>query len=111
MIIIEYEERRSIVYPLIEAAKENKLNEQQKARFYNVVKNLETGTEQQKERFLIFYNLELGQTQNYRLCDLSRKFNCSSSAIRFSIFRIRNRLVNSNDETLLILKKILEDYE
>lgn len=110
MIKINQDERTVIVYELLKLAKENRLNIIQKEKFYEIVFGLEKRTEKQKEKFFRFYNLHKGQTQNYRLCDMERFYNCSSDNVRTAIASIRNSLVNlKDDEKMLILKAIVDE--
>ena len=101
------EERSDVVYHILELAKNNLLNEVQKQKFYDIVMNLDNRTENQKQRFLLYYNLNVNQEQIYRQCDLARLYDVSPNAIRCSVGRIRNALVNLQDENILILKEIL----
>lgn len=109
MVKTDFDERKFIVYQLLEVAKANKLNKVQKQELYNIVYNLER-TEKQKEKFFRFYNLLEGQEQNYRLCDMARFYNCSPGNIKTAIGSIKNSLINLKDEKiLLILKAILDE--
>lgn len=110
MVKIEPNERSAIVYKLLELAKGNKLNKFQKEKLHDIVYNLTNRTEKQKEKFYRFYNLIEGEKPNYRLCDMARYYNCSSSNIRCAIGSIRNSLINLKDEgQMLILKTIVEE--
>ena len=108
---MEYEERQDIVYTILDLAKSNKLNNIQKQKLYNVVKSLKNKTETQKKRFYLFYNLEKGQTKTYRLCDLSKLFERTPNAISGSLGRIRCALVRINDERILELKEIVDEFK
>lgn len=107
---MEFEEKRDMVYELLDLLKENKLNEVQKQTIKNIVKGLKNRTEKQKERFYMFYNLLESENKNYRLCDMAELYNCTSSCIKFSISRIRNNLINADESNLAIMKKILNEY-
>lgn len=106
---LNIEERSDVVYHILELAKNNLLNEVQKQKFYDIVMNLDNRTENQKQRFLLYYNLNVNQEQIYRQCDLAKLYNVSPNAIRCSVGRIRNALVNLQDEGILALKGILKD--
>ena len=105
------EERSDVVYQILELAKSNSLSVEHKKKIYDIVMSLNNRTENQKQRFLLFYNLNVNQEQTYRQCDLARLYNVSSNAIRCSVGRIRNALVNLRDERMVVLKDILEDYK
>lgn len=87
------EERSDVVYQIIELARNNLLNEIQ------------------KQKFLLYYNLNQNQQNTYGLSEIARMYNVTPNAIRCSVGRIRNALVNLQDERILALKEILEDYE
>lgn len=62
--------------------------------------SLDNRTENQKERLLLYYNLNVNQVQEYRQCDLARQYNVSANAIRCSVGRITNalRLILKEDD-------------
>lgn len=103
-------EKGNIVYELLELLKANKISNTSKKKIYIMVNNMNNRTDNQKKKFCMFYNLLEKEKQNYRLCDMARYYNCTSSNIRSSIGRIRNSLVNTNEENILIMKNILKEY-
>ncbi len=103
------EERSDVVYQILELAKSNSLSVEHKKKIYDIVMSLNNRTENQKQRFLLFYNLNVNQEKTYRQCDLARLYNVLANAIRCSVGRIRNALVNLRDERMVELKDILED--
>lgn len=105
---MDFEERRDIVYKILEIAKRELLNSSQKEKLYNIVYNLKGSTDLQIERLILYYNLKDGE-KKYRLCDLGRKYNCTGNAVKFSLARTKNRLIHIPDEDMLILKNILEE--
>lgn len=107
---MEIDKNSYMVYELLELLKANRLNDIQKSKIYEIVKSLTNRTEKQKERFFRFYNLLDGENQNYRLCDMARYYNCSSSNIRCLINRIRNSLINTSKGNMAIIESILREY-
>lgn len=107
---MEIDKNSDMVYELLELLKANKLNDIQKSKIKELVKSLSNRTEMQKERFFRFYNLIEGENKNYRLCDMARYYNCTPGCVRVSINRIRNSLINTNEENITIMKNILEKY-
>ena len=105
---MDFNERSSIVYHLIEIAEKRLLNDSQKQEICNIINRLESKTDTQVERFILFYNLKIGEKQ-YRQCDLAKKYNCTSSAIRFSTARIRSKLISTNEKDLCTLKAIVNE--
>ncbi len=105
---MDFDERSNIVYQLITIAEKRLLNDYQKQEVCNIVNRLENKTTTQAERFILLYNLKLGEKE-YRQCDLAKKYNCSSNAIRLSVNRIRSKLISTKDEDLLTLKQIVNE--
>ena len=108
---LNIEERSDVVYQILELEKNDWLNEVQKQKIHDIVIKLDNRTENQKQRFLLYYNLNVNQKQIYRQCDFARLYNVSPNAIRCSVGRIRTALVNLQDEGILDLKEILKDYK
>ena len=61
--------------------KNGKISNENKEILYSLVISLEKGTKLQKERFILFYNLN-SENSNYNFISLGKQQNCSSSAIR-----------------------------
>lgn len=111
VIKISNDENCKVIYKLIDYFKANKLNNSQKQIICDIIMSLKNKTENQKIRFIMYYNLEPSQLQKYSLSSIGRYFKCSASAIRFSVVAIKNALVNLDDERCEVLKKILEQLE
>lgn len=111
MVKIDFEFKRKIVYDLLELAKKDLLKDADKKKIVNIVNSLERRTESQKYRFCLLYNLYVDEKNKYILSEIARKENVRPSAVRQSIARIRNSLVNSTDENLNILYEILKEYK
>lgn len=105
---MDFEERRDIVYKILEIGKQGFLNSSQKQTIYKIISRLEDSTTNQIERLALYYNLKDGEKE-YRLCDIGKIYNCSANAIRFSIARAKNRLIHTKDEDIVLLKNILEE--
>ncbi len=88
--------------------KNGKISNENKEILYNLVISLEKGTKLQKERFILFYNLN-SENSNYNFTSLGKQQNCSSPAIRYSIVRLRSFLVNLKDERKEIFEKLIKD--
>lgn len=104
-----FDERTDIVYNLLELLRNNCFNDIQKQKICNILNNIQEKTQIQLERFELFYNLQQ-DNKTYKLCDLAKKYNCSSGAIRTSIGHIRARLIRIKDVDMYVLKSILNDY-
>lgn len=104
---ISYDDRRNLVNEVLELAKQDKLNNQQKKQLHDIVMDI-SGTDTQKQRFLLFYNLEEQQDKKYRWCDLQKRYNCTYNAIKSSVNRIAFKLMRANVDKILMLKRMLE---
>lgn len=82
---------------------------EKKELLYNLVLSLDEATELQKERFILAYNLKSNSNIKYNLSSIARKQNCSPSAVKYSIVRIRCFLVNLIDERKNIFLSIIKD--
>ncbi len=104
---ISYDDRRNLVNEVLELAKQDKLNNQQKKQLHDIVMDI-SGTDTQKQRFLLFYNLEEQQDKKYRWCDLQKRYNCTYNAIKSSVNRIAFKLMRADVDKILMLKRMLE---
>lgn len=103
---ISYDDRRNLVNEVLELAKQDKLNNQQKKQLHDIVMDI-SGTDTQKQRFLLFYNLEEQQDKKYRWCDLQKRYNCTYNAIKSSVNRIAFKLMRADVDKILMLKRML----
>lgn len=97
-----------LVYDFLKTLRERKVTERKKQAFFNFIDNLDQGTEIQKRRFKMFFNVkENEKLEGYS--SIGRKENCSCTAIRSSVIRIRAILVNlkgnEREQLINILKK------
>ena len=104
---ISYDDRRNLVNEVLELAKQDKLNNQQKKQLHDIVMDI-SGTDTQKQRFLLFYNLEEQQDKKYRWCDLQKRYICTYNAIKSSVNRIAFKLMRADVDKILMLKRMLE---
>lgn len=74
------------------------VSDNEKQKLYELVINLEERTKSQKERFILFYNLKKEQSEKYNYTSLGKKESCASSAIRYSVVRIKHTLANLEGE-------------
>lgn len=89
--------------------KHNWVSKEKKKLLYDLVISLDNATKLQKERFILFYDLDSKLNIKYNLSSLGRDQKCSSSAIKYSISRIRSFLVNLEDERQDTFEKIIKD--
>ena len=105
----EREYLSALVYDFLKTLRERKVTERKKQEFFNFIDNLNQGTEIQKRRFKMFFNLkENEKLESYS--SIGRKENCSCNAIRNSVIRIRGILVNLKDNEREQLVNILNKH-
>lgn len=85
------------------------ISNEKKKILYDLVISLNDRTDLQKERFIIVYNLKSNLEIKYNYTSLAKEQNCSCSAIRSSISRIRSALVNLKDERKEIFSKLVNE--
>ena len=87
--------------------KKGLISNEKKKDLYDLVISLNDRTDLQKERFIIMYNLKSNLDIKYNFTSLAKEQNCSCSAIRTSIARIRSALVNLKDDRKEIFSNIV----
>ena len=111
MVKVDFEFRRNIVYGLLELSKQNLLSNKDKNEFFKIVNNLDERTQIQKHRFCLLYNLYAEEKNSYILSEIARMEIVRPSAVKQSVARVRNSLVNANDEDIMKLFEILKKYK
>lgn len=108
---MDMQRRSDVIDKLLDLTKKSKLNDVQRAKFLNIVENLNTATETQRERFIIYYNLSNNNkipAGNYTA--IAKVYGCTSSAIINSVHSVRNRLARMRDG-FEELEKIVEECQ
>lgn len=88
------------------------VSEEKKKMLIDLVMSLEQATIIQKERFISVYNLYSLPGIKYNLSRVAKEQNCSNSAVRSSVVRVKNFLVNlKNVEKKYIFSEIIKDND
>lgn len=86
------------------------VDKNKKALLADFIKDLENGTEKQKRRFLMYYNLMPNNNNILNYSDIAKMEGCSISAIKTSVISIVSYLVRLEDSQkslfLTIMNKI-----
>ena len=100
------------VHAFFKDIRKNSISIEKKRKLYLVIMGLETITEKQKRRFLLYYNLMPNDNgEKVTFSDVSKVYNCSGSAIRNSIVRVRNTIARLEDrKNRNKLLEIMEDW-
>ena len=104
------DEKSLLVDELLELMKKSKLTKSQKISIMQIVDEQEKATENQRERFCLYYGLNVNDRKNMGFKQIAELYGCSYNAIRNSISSMRRKIINySSDQEFLIIKKIVDD--
>ena len=108
---LEKDKFSSQVHNFLGNIKIKNIDENKKILLADFIKGLENGTEKQKRRFLMYYNLMPNSNNNVlNYSDIAKMEGCSISAIKTSIISIISHLVRLEDSQkslfLAIMNKI-----
>lgn len=107
---IDINTKSHIVHGILNYIKHGELTNNQKQTLYDIVMKLESKTELQKERFIMFYKLNPVQKEKYTLSSLAQFYNCTVSAVRCSIVGVITAIINrTSDEDFNALESIFEE--
>lgn len=88
------------------------IDKNKKALLTDFIKGLEDGTEKQKRRFLMYYNLMPNSNNNVlNYSDIAKMESCSISAIKTSIISIISYLVRLEDSQKLLFLAIMNKID
>ncbi|MBP3596892.1 MAG: hypothetical protein J6J60_05800 [Clostridia bacterium] len=105
------DEKSEIVSTLIKLAENSKLNNEQKDRIVEILDNMDIITETQRERFIMYYGLNTNGLDFRTLDKIARIYECSTSAVRFSVVTVKQKLVRLEDEFKIIIDIVKECTE
>lgn len=99
------------VHTFLDTLRTKKLDEKQKLLLSTFINNLKKGTESQKRRFLMYYNLIPNTNKLLGYSDIAKIEHCSSSAIRNSVGAIILQLVRLEDSQKLLFFSIMNNLD
>lgn len=103
----EKEDLSLLVYNFLNSIRAKEVPEEKINELFDFVNCLEKGTEKQKRRFIMFFDVR----QNKELetfSTIAKKENCTYPAIKCCVSRIRSILVNLKDKERQDLIKIIK---
>lgn len=98
----------SEVHSFLDNLRETNISNKQKELLFTFVNDLKEGTEKQKRRFLLFYNLNPNSNKILSYNDIGEMEGCSGSAIKNSVFSIESLLVRLENEQKEIFTAIMK---
>ncbi len=104
----EKEDLSLLVYNFLNSIRAKEVPEEKISKLFDFVNCLEKGTEKQKRRFIMFFDVR----QNKELetfSTIAKKENCTYPAIKCCVSRIRSILVNLKDNEREELIKIIKN--
>lgn len=98
-----------IMKELLELMKNSKLSDSQKLKIMNLVDQEETATKKQKERFKLFYGLNVNGEKYMNLSQISKISGCTCPAIKSSILAMKRKLLKYEKE-FSIIENIVNEF-
>lgn len=87
------------------------IDKNQKELIIDFIKDLGNGTEKQKRRFLMYYNLMPNINNIFNYSDIAKMENCSISAIKTSVISIVSYLVRLEDSKKSLFLTIMDKID
>lgn len=100
-------ERQHIRDKLITILNKKNLNNTQKQQIYDFVMNMESATDIQKNRFILYYGLDKNNNEVHTISQIAKLHNCTPSNIRQSINHLKSGIVRLSNEKIEILRQIV----
>lgn len=95
---------------LLELMRASRLNKNQKIKIMNLIDKQEGATENQKERFCLYYGLNTNDRKNMSITNIANLYDCTYSAIKFSISAMERKMVNRiSEQDIVIIKTIIDE--
>ena len=110
-VILEKEHYYKKVHDFLNSIRMKHLSEHQKTLLINFIENLDKGTEIQKKRFFMYYNLIQNTNKILNYSDIEKIENCSTSAIKASITSIISKLVNLTGNKKCLFLAIMKEID
>ena len=103
-------EEKLIRDELLEFLLEGKLNNEQKAKIIELLEQDETATDNQIERFSLYYGLNINGKKPLSFTQIAEIYGCTVEAIRYSVNSMKRKILKYTDsKDNLVMKKILEE--
>lgn len=104
------EDKSILIDNLLELMQKVKLNNNYKEKIRKIIDNEKTVTKIEKERFEMYYGLNIDKKMN--ITQIAKQYKCSYSAVRCSILNIRRKLITHlGEEERSIIKNIINTYK
>lgn len=95
---------------LLELLLKGKLNDNEKAKIIKLLDQDKTATENQIERFSLYYGLNTNGKKPLNFTQIAELYGCSVEAIRYSVYSMKRKLLKYTDsKENLVIKNILKE--
>lgn len=95
---------------LLELLSKGKINNSQKAIIMDLIDKDDTVTDNEKERFSLYYGLNTNGKEPLNFRQISKVYECSDSAIRNSVYSMKRKLLKYTDtKENIIVKNIINE--
>jgi|GEM_PF-5911687 len=98
-------ENSNLFLKFLHLFRDRKVSEESKLRLHYFIKDLEGGIENQKEKFMYYYNIMPGNCTAKSYTEIAREYKCSASNIRNAIIKYLILLKNK------LTKEELKEFE
>lgn len=105
---MELEKKQEIFDELEILAKKGKLSKKQRKQIYDFIINLDTATDLQKERYILFYGYDITKPRRYNYTEIAKMFNCTPPNIKGTVWGMRSKLLRLEDDDVKIFEKIVK---
>ena len=99
------------IHNFLNSLRTKTISEKQKLLLSTFISDLKKGTESQKRRFLMYYNLSPNSNNFLGYTDIAKIEHCSSSAIRTSVGAIILQLIKLEDNQKLLFLSIINQFD
>ena len=103
-------EKKLIRDELLELLLKGKLNNNEKAKIIELLEQDDTSTENQIERFSLYYGLNTNDKKPLSFTQIAEIYGCSVEAIRYSVNRMKQKILKYTDtKENTIIKNIIKN--
>lgn len=95
---------------LLELLLEGKLNNEEKAKIIELLEQDDTATENQIERFSLYYGLNTNDRKPLSFTQIAELYGCTVEAIRYSVHSMKRKILKYTDsKDNLVIKNIVKE--
>lgn len=108
---IDYSQRQIIRDNFMILLENDKITDEQKQLVLEIIINMKNVFFKQKERFIMYYGLDLKKEKIHSFTKIAKIQNCSNSCIRQGVWTVRRKILSLPTKEIKILEKMVESYQ